>query len=338
VGLWNKLFGPPKKQQESPITREGNPESSKGSSSGPSLREQLDARARVLAKEAERLQHKSGKHRAEANDLANSAFKVDQIVTAIDFISRPSVDEMIETLLAELNGLKVDKILVISGFEALKSVSESQFTGYEYLYNSFGYFGWLLKICEYARETQRPQIIVSRFPRHWNPPKIKVVQASFDPNIFAVADGSVGGTVHEISGFAGAQFMNNPNKITLNIIDEIDDNKKLGLYFLGLHAASYYREVLASQGCPPRKPNVCKVISGPGDPALELSEHSRLRAAAEPEQQAAVLREASDKLEQFCVTSEQRREKQEFAGGVLVPKFPQNEQLPPGARGAKTAK
>jgi hypothetical protein len=338
VSSWNKLFGRSKRQQESLITKEGNPESSKGNSSSPSLREQLDARQRVLAEKAERRQHKSGKHRAEANDLANSAFKVDQIDTAVDFISRPSVNEMIETLLAELQELKVDKILVISGFEALKSVSDSQFTGYEYLYNSSGYFGWLLKICEYARETQRPQIIVSRFPRHWNPPKIKVVQASFDPNIFAVADGSVGGTVHEIPGAAGAQFMKYPNKITLSIIDEGDNNKTLGLYFLGLHAASYYREVLASQGCPPRKPVVCKVISGPADPALEYSEHSRLRTAADPEQQAVVLREASDKLEQFCVSSAQRREKQEFAGGVLVPKFPQNEQLPPGARSAKTAK
>jgi hypothetical protein len=245
---------------------------------------------------------------------------------------------MIECLSNELKGLPADKVVVVSGFEKLKSLSGDQFPRYEYLYNSWGYFGWLLKICEYARETRRPQIIVSRFPRHWNPPKIKVVQANFDPNIFALADGSIGGIVHEIEASAGAQFMNNPNKITLNVIDDKDRDSTLAVYFLGLHATSYYREVLASQGCPPRRPIVSKVISGPDDPALETAEIQRLRSAQNAQQQASLLRGISDKLEQFCTSSAERREKPEFNGGVLLPKFPQNEQLPAGVHSTKTTR
>ncbi len=265
-------------------------------------------------------------------------FTIAQIATKIEFVACPSVDAMIDTLRDELKAIKADKVVVVSGFENLKSLSGAQFEGYEYLYNSYGYFGWLLKICEYARESRRPQIIVSRFPRHWNPPKIKVVQASFDANIFAIADGSIGGTVHEIDASAGAQFMRNPNRITLNVIEEGDGAATLAIYFLGLHAASYYRELLASQGCPPRDPVVCKVISGSGDPALYTAHIERLRAAGDTQQQTVILREASDELERFCTSSPERREKNEYGGGVLLPKFPQNEQLPPGARSSKTAR
>jgi hypothetical protein len=245
---------------------------------------------------------------------------------------------MIETFRNDLAERKVDKIVVISGLEKLKSLSSHQFPGYEYLYNTWRYFGWLLKICEYAREVQHPQIIISPFPRYWNPPKIKVVQANFDPNIFAKADGSIDGRVYEVEASAGRQLMNNPDKITLNVIDETDHDTTLAIYFLGLHATSYYREVLASQGCPPREPVICKVISGPGDPALNPSETQRLRSASDTEQQSRILREASETLEQFCKSSAQRRERAEYTGGVLIPKFPQNEQLPSGARSTKTAR
>jgi hypothetical protein len=250
----------------------------------------------------------------------------------IKFVPHHSVVAMIAHLVSQLKKVKADRVLVVSGFVALQSISADEFPGYEYLYNSSGSFGWLLKICEYAREARNPQIIVSRFPRYWNPPRIKVVQASFNPGMFVTADRAIDGTILEVEASACAQFMNNPKSITLNVIEENDTNSTLAVYFLGLHASSYYREVLASQGCPPRIPVDCRVISGLDDPALDSEECDRLKDARGLYQKAAILEEVSKTLETFCTSSAQRCEKQEYTGGVLIPAPPKNEQLPPGAR------
>ena len=54
-------------------------------------------------------------------------FTVDQIDRTIHFISRPSVDAMIDTLRDELKQAKADKVVVVSGFEKLNSLSGDQF-------------------------------------------------------------------------------------------------------------------------------------------------------------------------------------------------------------------
>ena len=88
--------------------------------------------------------------------------------------------------------------------------------------------------------------------------------------------------------------------------------------FFGHFATSYYYEVLASQGCPPRIPIICKVIAGPDGSFVSSSEKDTWEALSDPLAQNQMLKDLSDTLEKRCVSSG-KQTGYEYNGGMLIP-------------------
>jgi hypothetical protein len=110
---------------------------------------------------------------------------------------------MKEKLVTEILGTAAHRILVVTGYrQILDSFAVEQFPGRELLVNKDRYFGWLLKVCEYARFVESSLILVSPYPRLWNPPRIRVVHAS---GLVAHADGSIPGDIFDIDTTAVAR-------------------------------------------------------------------------------------------------------------------------------------
>jgi hypothetical protein len=124
--------------------------------------------------------------------------------------------------------------------------------------------------------------------------------------------------------------MKKPDQITLSLCNRGNGPDTEAIYFFGLYAASYYREVISSQS--ESRIVACKVLSGPEDTSIWSKERTKLRATEDPNVQRAILKSVSERWEKICGESDLGRGKPQFSGDLLLPKMSYQDALPPGAR------
>lgn len=225
----------------------------------------------------------------------------------IEFLYFPTDEELKNYLIADLIGSPAEQILVVGGVSLFEGFDPVIFSDHEFLVNDRMSLSWLCTICQQIRDSNSKHILVTNFPREANPPKVRFVET---PWYIAKADGDIAGTVREISA---------PADTSLNLCELDDAKTKLAIYFVYVNASSYYKSVLVAQGCPPKTPVACKVLSSSNDNGLLYNERAKLKSIESPSEQRAIMIKASEELEALCLSNEAYKEKAHYSGGILGP-------------------
>lgn len=236
--------------------------------------------------------------------LPNKLSNASNFFDAFEFSYFTNLEEMTKHILSEFVNSNANKILYVGGlpfrrpYEDEKSLYEKLSRKYNIKYKLYINDNCSLKyLCQAAREIRNSKensILISNFPRDWDPPKYNYYDSKGNP---VIASSPIG------------------TSLMLCEADSPEDN--LSVYFEGIMAESYYSSVLASQGCPPRKPLTCKIISWSEDNSLLFQERNQL-ASSNSFKQRDILINAIEKIEKDAQNNMAIRDYPCYKGGILL--------------------
>jgi hypothetical protein len=208
-------------------------------------------------------------------------------------------------LLDEIARSGADRILVVGGQELLRELDGATLAGYE-LHVNVGILEWLGRMCERIRTSHAKHVLVSHFPREWNPPTVT----------YQVADTGIYKAYLPLGG--SLKTVRAPSGTSLALLEPHEPRTRLAVYFVGLYAVSYYQSVLASQRTTSKTFSACKILVGPDDPSVAIVHRRDLAQLEDDASRAAKLIEVSEEVEELCTLDPASRETIAYSGGLLV--------------------
>ncbi len=224
----------------------------------------------------------------------------------MEFLYFPTDESLKNYLIPDIAGSQAERVLVVGGIHLFRGLDASVLSGRELYVNDKMSLGWLFETSQQIRERNSRAVVVTNFPRETDRPKVRYVATSWG---IAKADGQVGGTVREISA---------PANTSLSLTLPSDDKTKLSIYFIYVHAVSYYQTVLMAQGVPTKPFLTCKVLSSAEDKGLLIDDIAKLPSLSASEQKDVLMR-TSELMEQICEFKKEYRERPQYSGGILGP-------------------
>ncbi len=221
----------------------------------------------------------------------------------MEFFYFPSDAELKEYLVAGLEKSPADNILVVGGVKLFEN-GTGAIGGRKVLINKPRSLGWLCDATRTVRESEDRAIVISNYPRDWQPPRVRYVQAGT-----LIAKAEIGGMVEEVS--AGVD--------TSLELCKPGDGRTLGIFFVHDYAAGYLNAVVMSQGIPRTRTIVCQVLASGDEISVPAAEHELLRAETDKAKVQEMLMKVAGDME---LVGERERRMQEtvfWTGEVLGP-------------------
>lgn len=226
-----------------------------------------------------------------------------------EFVFQAKPEDAFQFLTSEINSSSVERILVVSNYPILYNhLSEALLKRHTLLLNAEKSLTWLKKAAQFSRKSESPLVVVSNWPRRWNPVTISYVKMA--GGMYGKPDDTSVGTLLEYDG---------DDITSLRLTPDGDSHLSIAFYFFGIYASSYYRAVCASQDCPPQEPVTCKVITCEKDPHIYSDVMRGLRKAASSIEQSKILSKHCDELDEWCLESQTRIHGRIYDGDVLYP-------------------
>ncbi|MCX6151416.1 MAG: hypothetical protein NTX22_12870 [Ignavibacteriales bacterium] len=155
----------------------------------------------------------------------------------------------------------------------------------------------LSKLCNLAKEIrlyESSAILISNFPRDWNPPSYQYFDSS-------------GNTL------VAKSLINT----SLQICNSNSRNCSISIYFEGIFATSYIKSVLASQGCPPKTPLSCKILSFSEDSNLLIDQRNYLNETDTCNQKLELIK-ACERFDELSQSNPERKNQPTYKGNILI--------------------
>ena len=211
--------------------------------------------------------------------------------------------ELREYLGAELEKSPADNILVVGGVKLFEN-GTGTIGGRRVLINKPRSLGWLCDACRSVRESEERSILISNYPRDWQPPRVRFVQAGT-----LIAKAEIGGMVEEVSCGIDASLQ----------LCQANDQRMLGIYFVHDYAAGYLNCVISSQGYPQTKAIVCQVLASGDEVSVTADTHEKLKAETDKAKVQEILIGIAGDMELLGERERRMQETVYWTGEVLGP-------------------
>jgi tetratricopeptide (TPR) repeat protein len=223
------------------------------------------------------------------------------------FLCFPSRQLLKEHIVREIEKTKPQRVLVVGGVDLFESLLANQLSFFNICINTIHDLGWLCEFCKYARNSHAPTMVVSNFPRKYAPPTVRFVVG---PGYVAKV-GDVGGTAYTTVA---------PPDASVSLCAEGDTRTTMGIFFHGVHAMSYYHEVVQSQHRRPDQLLICSVLTAPDDNNLLIRDQETLKTSRDRAEQRRIMIQASKSSEvfaRFYSNDDRYVESTAYSGGIL---------------------
>lgn len=216
---------------------------------------------------------------------------------------------------------KAQRVFVVGGLKYLFSdLSSQDFPGFEVLVNRNDSFVWLLRACDYLKNSETPAVLVSKLPRSWEAPTITFQVYDWERRMLFEPYDKAGGTIETASAPQGLTLRATPPHMSVSFC------------FVHMAAASYYTEILRSQGCPPKIPAACNVLVDlKGEADIDSALIDAVRDARTSADRETRLRQFAVDEEHRCHRLEHGSLRRTFTGGIMFPGAYSTDVLPDGA-------